>query len=332
MKKSSCTKKSQFSLILRALHNPVSLFIIVISLFFSIFAVTAQAKNLNKLSAIIVFGDSYLDNGASMHLSKQALAAKIPSAVALPADPALKLYKDGHWSNGPTAVEYLAKLLGANLTDYAVGGAKSGSGNYYAWLDAYTDSGLLGQVADHKASLNGKFLDSKTLYVIAASANDYFQFVDFSQPGKLDNMAERAAVNTYTAVQRLVDSGAQSFLIVKSYALTDLPYITANKQVDQAKLYSEYYNASLDKLMKPLLANKKLSITMFDWQQKTHDIATTKAKYGITNTTDACQVTMPLAKAACATPNSYLFWDEYHPSTRAHEILGQMMFSTLGYK
>lgn len=316
----------------RLRNNHLSASLIMASLFISTFAIPIQAKNLNKPSAIIVFGDSYSDNGASMHLSKQALTAKIPNAVTLPADPALKLYKDGHWSNGPTAVEYLAKSLGVSLTDYAVGGAKSGSGNYYVWLDAYTDSGLLGQVADHKASLNGKNLDSKALYVIAASANDYFQFVDFSQPGKLDNMADRAAVNTYTAVQRLVNSGAQRFLIAKSYALTDLPYITANKQVEQAKLYSEHYNASLDKLMKPLQANKKLSITMFDWQQKTHDIAAAKAKYGITNTADACQVTMPAAKTACATPNSYLFWDEYHPSTRAHEILGQMMLSVLAYK
>ena len=40
----------------------------------------------------------------------------------------------------------MAEQLGAALDDFAVGGALSGYGNYYAWIDRFAQTGLLAQV------------------------------------------------------------------------------------------------------------------------------------------------------------------------------------------
>ncbi|MBN0084957.1 cholinesterase ChoE, partial [Pseudomonas aeruginosa] len=92
-------------------------------------------------------------------------------AQALPGE----VYWQGRWSNGPTAVEVLARQLGAQLADHAVGGAKSGADNYYGWMSAYRHTGLAGQVDAYLATLDGKPADGQALHFIFVSANDFFE-------------------------------------------------------------------------------------------------------------------------------------------------------------
>ncbi|MGB3654211.1 MAG: hypothetical protein WBA41_23795, partial [Rivularia sp. (in: cyanobacteria)] len=102
----------------------------------------AHAASFGSISQIYAYGDSYSDNGASFEISTQAVNAGVPDSFILPAEPALELYdSEGRWTNGSTAVEVLSDQLGVGLTDYAVGGAKSGDGNYYSWLDSFQNTG-----------------------------------------------------------------------------------------------------------------------------------------------------------------------------------------------
>lgn len=73
---------------------------------------------------LYAFGDSYSDNGAGEHFTTVLSQQKVRDAQALPGP----LYWKGRWSNGPTAVEDLAHTLKVPLSDYAIGGAKSGNG------------------------------------------------------------------------------------------------------------------------------------------------------------------------------------------------------------
>lgn len=118
---------------------------------------------------LYAFGDSYSDNGAGERFTKTLATQKVKDAQELPGS----LYWKGRWSNGPTAVENLAHALKTPLTDYAVGGAKSGNGNYYAWMQPARDTGVSGQIADYLKSVKAHKADPNALYFIFISANDF---------------------------------------------------------------------------------------------------------------------------------------------------------------
>lgn len=288
-------------------------------------------KGAGGISQVIAFGDSFSDNGVKQKLSTNAVAAGVLGARVKP-DP--KLYFQGRYSNGPVAVEVLANRLSVDLTDYAVGGAMSGDQNYDSWLDDYTATGIQAQVASFRHDLAGRRADAKALYFIGISANDYFKFVDFAQPGvlfvgssspaPLAEIAKRAAENTRLAVDRLIALGARNFLISKSYYLRG-PYILSAGQSPMADEFARVYNDALGAVLKPLKHRDGVSIELFDFGAKTQEIIDEPGRYGITNSTDACETTFPVPMPPCANPDAYLFWDEYHPTRRAHEIIGSMM-------
>ena len=87
-----------------------------------LFGATARG---DQITGIVSFGDSLSDVGN----------AYLGSGMTQPAP--VSAYYQGHFSNGPIWVEYLAKDLGvatptaalAGGTDYAFGGAQSGTGS-----------------------------------------------------------------------------------------------------------------------------------------------------------------------------------------------------------
>ncbi|PAJ82844.1 hypothetical protein CJO66_00290 [Burkholderia ubonensis] len=281
-------------------------------------------------SHVYAFGDSYSDNGALLPLTQRAVAAKIPEAAVLPAVPETGTYWQGRWSNGPTAIEDVAKQLGLGITDYAMGGAKSGDGNYYAWLDYIRDTGLRGQVRTFVESLNGKPADARALYFVAASANDYFQMGDFSRTETPRLLATRAAENTRYAVEQLVAAGARNIMVSKSYLLSAVPAVAADaKATAAAKTFEAQYDQALRDALTRIASRPGIRLTWFEWGKATQDIAANAKRNGIANITAPCQVTMPKPAAACGDPDAHLWWDEYHPSRRTHSLLAGTMLRAL---
>jgi cholinesterase len=288
-----------------------------------------------SISAVVAFGDSYLDNGTLLSLSRAAVAAKTPGAKVLPADPSSDVYPAGRWTNGPTAVEVLARQLDVPLQDYAMGGAKSGYGNYDAWLDYFADTGLQGQIESFRHHLKGQPADPRALYVIAASANDYFQFHDFHQVGavsrdKLDSisfeeLAGRVARNAAHAVAQLVSLGARRIVVCEGYLLEAWPIATTvDRQIDSARHFRESYNRALP----PEIARLELQnveVILFDWGGVTRDVISHPTKFGFTNIDRPCQPTLPRVGPACSNPDQFLWWDEWHETRHMHRLVAEAM-------
>ena len=274
---------------------------------------------------VYAFGDSYSDNGALKRLSQQAVAAKIPGAAALPD---AELYWEGRWSNGPTGIEDLAQKLGIGITDYAMGGAKSGDGNYYAWLDYFSDTGLLGQVRTFIESLNGKSANAHALYFVAASANDYFQMVDFTRTETPDLLADRAVANTRQAVEQLVAVGARNIMVSKSYSLSDVPAVAADaRMVAAATAFARRYDAALPLALAGTARQPGVKLRFFEWSTEMRQIAANGKHNGLSEVRMPCQVTVPKPAAACDNPDAYLWWDEYHPSRHGYALLADAMIA-----
>ncbi|MDY7023620.1 MAG: SGNH/GDSL hydrolase family protein, partial [Cyanobacteriota bacterium] len=199
-----------------------------------------------SISQIYAFGDSYSDDGLSFELSTEAVEAGVEGSFILPADPELGLYdSEGRWTNGLTAVEVLSETLDVDLTDYAVGGAKSGNGNYYSWLDSVQDTGVFGQIDQFSTELSGEVADPDALYFIFASANDLFEFTDFGLPGTVEELATQTVENIVEGVTDLSELGAEQFLVVNSSDLDILPGIIEFGQVEEATVFTDEVNELL---------------------------------------------------------------------------------------
>lgn len=288
-----------------------------------------DAAEFSSISRIYTFGDSYSDNGASRRISTEAVKAGVDGAFILPPFP--QLYDpDGRWTNagGLVSVEVLAKKENLQLTNYAVGGAKSGNGNLSSWLDPYKNTGLFGQVDEHKTELKG-VADPKGLYFVFISTNDLLEKFFFNQPGSVEQLASKSVDNIIEGISKLASIGAKQFFVVNSTDLTILP-LFKNNSGDAAK-FRDTINQLLPNKLNEFEAKLGLQIALYDHVAISNKIRANSTQYGFTNINHACQsVYLPSGNGSgCSTPDNYYFWDEIHPTRRTHEIIGEDMAAYL---
>ena len=283
------------------------------------------------MSHIVAFGDSYLDSGTLLRISQSAISANVPQARLLPAAPGDTVYAAGRWSNGASMAEVMAGQLGVTLANYAVGGAKATYGNYHAWLDYYMDTGLGGQVDGFEVALRGQRADADAIYLLSAGANDYFQFHDFRQPGYVDlgegprlsyaAIAGRAARSVSHAARRLIDLGARRIVVFSAYALECTPFaVIIEPQSSQATSFVHGFDASLQ-----MELAQAPGLQRFLVGDQMRAILADAARYGITETAQACQPMLPSPGPRRGDPAHYFWWDECHPSARVQELLGSAL-------
>lgn len=292
----------------------------------AVLALTAStafgAPNFDHLYA---FGDSYSDNGAGEAFTKTLVTQKVKDAQELPGS----LYWQGRWSNGPTAVEDLAHALNVPLTDYAIGGAKSGGGNYYAWMMPTRDTGVAGQIADHLQAANKHRADPKALYFIFVSANDFFEWADFSHPESIETLSQSSVANIQKATQTLIAAGARQVMVVGTTDLSHVPAVVQGNQVDNATRYQQALEQKLPVVLQALAKNHDVRVSYFDHLAFSNTLRASADAAGLTDLTRPCQATYPAVKPVCEHPDSHYYWDEWHPTRKVHSLAAQAMLATL---
>ena len=310
----------------RSFKSIITILLVCSFIFSGIWYVTAKDKTKGEFTQVFAFGDSYSDNGEAKKISTEIVNEKDSpdGAYIKPSD---ELYWNDRYSNGPTTVEVLAKKLDVNLTNYATGGATTGKENYSTWMDHLGDTGMLGQIEKFEKSLNGAKADPEALYFIFASANDYFLFMDYSRPGTVEGIADKAVTNIDTAVKRLSSLGAKKFFVVNSSDLSLVPYENTTNRTDSAKAFVERVNKKLPQTMNKLQKDLNISIMLFDHTKISDKITKNPEKYGLVELSKECQSTYPKVKPACENPDQYYFWDEWHFSRVVHETFGEEMYN-----
>ncbi len=294
-------------------------------------AASKASSTLPRITHVFCFGDSYSDNGRSFALSTQIMGGTNPPSAGyvLAAPPA---YWQGRWSNGPTAVEDLAKTLGVKLTDYAVGGAESSYSNYYSWLDPYVNTGLLGQVGTFKAHLHGHRANAHALYIVQMAGNDYFYWKDYglTMPGTVQNVARQVVANECETVRQLALLGARRFLVIGSENVALLPWEVEYSETADAAAYTKTVNGDLPGAMRRLRLQLHLRVVYFPLAGVDAIIRTNASKFGLTELNTPYEHTYPTYVAGTGNPDNYFFWDEWHPTAAVHKILGAAMNAELG--
>jgi cholinesterase len=259
------------------------------------FCATAQARTWQALYA---FGDSYTDSGAG--------------------------YLDG---NGPTSVVYLADGLGIPFTyvgdpkssgkslNFAVSGAQTGSSDGVLIRPANSACGvneaLLGrgmqtQVIDFVTRVKSGAIalePERTLFFLAGGLND----------GELPTATSIA--NLEGEIRQLYDAGGRYFLVAL------LP-----TKIPDFRAVGRRLNPALAKIPQDLrskLPNAHVSISR--WGPYFDKVIESPAQYHITNVVDKCagRALWGEDPTPCATPDSYFYFHDGHPSTAVQKLVSE---------
>lgn len=270
-------------------------------------------------SSLVVFGDSLSDNGNAYALSGGTWPPSPPYAR--------------QFSNGPVAAQRLAADLGVPLTrstaggtNYAVGGATTGSANYNFEVQSpplpatLQNTGVLAQVGSFVAAPPA-FDPNRTLFMVWAGPNDFFLALDRKTgiPGAIAS----AVGNLSTAIGELAGAGARHVLLPNMPNLADTPFGRAQAPADRAALdaLSQAFNEALAQAVSQLEKIPGLSLTSFDTASLLHQAVTNPGQYGFSNSTDPCFL--------LDTCQGHIFFDGVHPTTAVHALLGDRFFAAL---
>ncbi|PSF35689.1 hypothetical protein C7H19_15745 [Aphanothece hegewaldii CCALA 016] len=275
--------------------------------------IQAQASSFSGLYA---FGDSLTDTGNLFNLTGQ------------PPSP----YFNGRVSNGPVWVEYLADKLNlsiqpstSNGTNFAFAGATTGMANT---LDVPQFPGLQQEVFGYLDFLttNSLTADPNALYTVWAGANDYLPtdsqiFVPYTEPTTTVN-------NLASVVGALANAGAKNILVVNLPDLGEIPRTNMTSDANRLNNLTQAHNTLLSQTLDNLPLSPDVDISILDVNTLFDTILANPANYNFTNVTDNCFDRV--AQTLCSNPNEYLFWDDLHPTTAAHQLIGNLAAQTLG--
>jgi len=266
-------------------------------LFFWFFAFTLFSQQVFAYSGITAIGDSFFDGGDQETAVVSYYKLFGSGQTAAP-------YSNYRFTNGPTAVEYLATELGVNapasFQNFAVGGA--------------TTADMLTFMSSYLNTVSS--IDSGHLYVLDGGGNGIETF-----------SAQDSAQNMVDMVALLHSKGATDFLVLGLPALVDAPRFNAAAPgvvqflEDYTRDYNDYLMAGLAVLGLPTSAR----LTYFDTKTELDNGVAQALSHGFTNLTDACYDGASL----CTNPDEYIFWDDLHVTTKVHEYLGQRMFAAI---
>lgn len=281
-------------------------------------ATLAAASSAQAYSQIVAFGDSLSDNG-NLH----ALMAKF--GVDTPASP----YFEGRFSDGPVAVEVMAKQLGLALDDRAYGGATTGTGNKTATpiLDA---TGMTSQVKQYLGEKSNA-VDAEALYFVWGGGNDVFKLLDSATPITTDAVSQvlmKALTNYEGMIRSLDDAGAQHFFLptLPDLGASGLGFAGGATMQNALHMISVGFNQGLTYTANKLEAELGIDITLFDVYPSF--LSVTKEIVGAGGTASLPCWTGNYSGTGgtlCADSDQHVLFDKVHPTAYVHNHLGLQM-------
>jgi phospholipase/lecithinase/hemolysin len=259
-----------------------------------------QPDRKPPFSGVTILGDSLSDTGRTFR------------AIGIPPFP----YYNGRVSNGPVWAEYLAprlRLAYDPLDNFAWAGANTGRTNVYTGLP-----GMLDQL-DELLPAFPRRLDQKALYVVFGGSNDFIRILAAGENPMV--VIPEAVGNLVQSVRRLKAAGADEIVVVDlpDIGLTPRaraagPAVAAGATLLSAQ-FNQLLNGALDRLGFPVVRVSAFALI--------NAMVANPAAYGFTNVTTPGIMNFP------APADTYLFWDDIHPTTRAHRHLSDAIFNAL---
>jgi len=267
-------------------------------LFFASQSLSAETDDGNRL---VVFGDSLSHIGSSQdHPTHDGWR--------------------GRASNGPIWVDYVSRHLRAQVRDYAQPGATSSN-----TLVPTSVPSVLDQI--DRAYPQGRPVnihrERRSTFAIFIGTNDYYRTV--LRSGTVDENLIRGSVNSViNAINILrLRARAQKFLIINLPPL-DLKPIARERthRVRRALAISvAKHNALLAKrLSEYQQQHSDLRIARYNIHDFLTKLIREPRQHGFSHSQVAC---IRDEQPRCSNPNTYVFWDKIHYTTRTHHLIAK---------
>jgi phospholipase/lecithinase/hemolysin len=295
------------------------------------FLVNTQARAFTQ---IIVVGDSLSDDGNIAHRVRDTFGFSYPSSNFNYSDyrftddfntsPAANLYT-GTWHE-QLAKTFLSLPKATNSldggTNYAFGGATTKDGTqdrtvvdnpfpFTGGQFTITIDNIGKQINDYLASHSP---DPNALYIIWGGGNDLFD--DFSAAS-----VSATATRVGGLIMRLANAGARNFLVPNVPPLGAVPNSFGDpNRVRGLDLASVNYRSQLNSVVASVISGYAgngitIHVYVFDvWLDVIRALGQPR-RYGFVNTT------VPAQDQSGVNPDTYLFWDDIHPTTGGHHQL-----------
>lgn len=138
------------------------------------------------------------------------------------------------------------------------------------------------------------------------------------------------------SVNRLYASGARHIAVLNSTDVGRTPRVQAINVVSPGaaaaatQLSNQFNGALAQQIASVRSGSPGLNIYLIDFGALTSEIAAAPASFGFDNTTAACFNTLVMPPTLCATPNTYVYWDPFHPTAAASAVLATRAAATIG--
>jgi phospholipase/lecithinase/hemolysin len=294
------------------------------ALLISFTAAQAQAQDY---TSIVVFGDSLSDTGNFADLTQAKYGVRIPGPDVD--------YTDGRFTDGDDTVPAAKKYFGLWIeqfaamlpskpliknsldggTNYAYGNATNGNGMttiYFGTSNSLSVNidNIGQQITDYLAT--SPQITNRTLFAVWGGSNDILA------ANSADDIL-KAVIAQALNIQRLIDAGATQFIIPNIPPLGSTPLLNGSPKTSipataAAVLYNQALAVALS-ILRDFNFDKRLHLVQFDVFSLFNQVVASPDKYSLTNVTASAQ------GKAMVDPDTYLFWDDLHPTTSAHNIL-----------
>src|SRR5215216_700097 len=214
----------------------------------------------------------------------------------------------GRFSNGPVWVEQLGIRLGLSVapsqiggSNFAVGGARldpsSGPSNLRAQMDLY---------------LRRPGRSGRILHIVFGGGNDLLAAVQV--PGA-ERIVATAAASLKSIVTDLAAHGATDILVPNLPDVGMTPAIQAlgERAAAEARKLTDRFNKAVDESLIEIASRHDVRVHRLDVRAMAERARADPGAFGFVNVTTPCT-----ALDSC---EGYLFWDDVHPTTRAHARL-----------
>ena len=301
-------------------------------------AFAASAVAQSAYTSIVIFGDSLSDTGNDATVSKglYGVSAQVPGPATG--------YTDGRFTDGtdtvPAALNYkgvwieqLAAMLAAKPTiknslaggtNYAYGFATTNTGTSsfdYGPGNAlvFNVNNMGQQISDYLAT--NPTITNKTLFVVWGGAND---LIAATSQADIVN----AATRDVGLVQRLIAAGATDIIVANLPPLGLVPRFNGSAATSApVNVAASGFDQALAAGLATLPAanpGKTLHIFQLDTYTLFNTIVGPPLVKGFAN------VTMSAQGNSAINPDTYLFWDDLHPTTFGHSQIAAAAFTLIG--
>lgn len=287
-------------------------------------AMPAMAQD-SPFSQTVFFGDSLTDSGHFRPVLIQMLG---PNGALI-----------GKFTTNPGLVwsEYLADRYGTSAATDGEGGANYAVGGARVGVDTVGGLGATPSLATQVGAYlggNGGQADPNALYTVWGGANDVFSITDPAQAPAVIGGAVTAEVGIVGALKA---AGAQYVMVANLPDLGLTPSFRAGgaPMMAQGTALASAYNDALFSG----LASQGLSVIPVDTFNFLREVVADPGAYGFTNVVgQGCSTAVqggsalfcsPASYVAPGVPDTYMFADGVHPTTRTHAMMADLAASMI---